>query len=246
MAVPAVERRIVSVLVADMAGSTPIAEALGPERSKFLMDEVVRIMTTQVRRFDGTVAQLVGDEILALFGAPLAHEDDSERAVRAALAIQRALARYAEEVEAAYGVRLAARVGVNTGPVVVATEGEDDGAVRWNALGDTVNVASRLQALAQPGEVAIGTTTARQVEECFQLEPLGDPSRVHDVGDQDGDDPPLACHHGHTESYIGAPRARGSRSRTCLPPENAGDFRSTLANQSNGGSYGLSEQSRVG
>ena len=174
MAVATGERRIVSVLIADLVNSTAIGEALGPERTKFLMDEVVRIMTTQVRRYDGTVAQLVGDEILALFGAPLAHEDDSERAVRAALAIQRALARYAEEVEAAYGVRLAARVGVNTGPVVVASDGEDDGGVRWNALGDTVNVAARLQELANPGEVAIGTTTARQVEECFQLEPLGD------------------------------------------------------------------------
>src|SRR3712207_4610418 len=167
MAVATGERRIVSVLVADLVDSTGIGETLGPERSKFLMDEVVRIMTTQVRRYDGTVAQIVGDEVLALFGAPLAHEDDSERAVRAALAIQRALARYAEEVEAAYGVELAVRVGVNTGEVVVATDDADgDGEVRWNALGDTVNVASRLQELAGAGEVAIGDTTARQVEGC--------------------------------------------------------------------------------
>src|SRR5918998_2209015 len=168
------ERRIVSVLIADVVNSTGIGETLGPERSKFLMDEVQRIMTEEVERYDGTVVQRAGDEIFAVFGAPLAHEDDSERAVRAGLAIQRALARYAQEVEAAYGVRLAVRVGVNTGPVVVATEGEDDGDVRWNALGDTVNVAARLQELAKPGEVAIGTTTARQVEGCFQLEPLGD------------------------------------------------------------------------
>ena len=173
MAVATGERRIVSVLIADLVDSTGIGERLGPERSKFLMDEVVRIMTEQVRRYDGTVAQLVGDEMLALFGAPVAHEDDSERAVHAALALQRALARYAEEVEAAYGVRLAARVGVNTGPVVVATDGAD-GDARWNALGDTVNVASRLQEIAAPGEVAIGVTTARQVEGCFELQPLGE------------------------------------------------------------------------
>ena len=85
MAVATGERRIVSVLVADVVGSTAIAEKLGPERSKFLIDEVMRIMTEQVRRFDGTVAQLVGDEMLAFFGVPVSHEDDAERALRAAL-----------------------------------------------------------------------------------------------------------------------------------------------------------------
>src|ERR671919_2269014 len=98
MAVTTGERRIVSVLVADVVDSTAIGGQLGPERTKILIDEVLRIMSEQVRRYDGTVAQLVGDELFALFGAPVAHEDDSERAVRAALAIQRALAQYAPEV----------------------------------------------------------------------------------------------------------------------------------------------------
>ena len=89
------QKRIVSVLIADVVNSTGIGEKLGPERSKFLMDEVLRVMATQIRRYDGTVVQRVGDEIFALFGAPVAHEDDSERAVLAALAIQRAIARYA-------------------------------------------------------------------------------------------------------------------------------------------------------
>jgi ABC-type transport system substrate-binding protein/class 3 adenylate cyclase len=168
------ERRIVSVLIADVVNSTGIAERLGPERSKFLMDEVLRIMTGQVQRYDGTVVQLVGDEVFAVFGAPIAHEDDSERAVRAALALQRAVARYAEDARAAYDVDLAVRVGVNTGPVVIAADdGDSDIGERWNALGDTVNVASRLQELAEPGAVAIGATTARQVEGYFELEELG-------------------------------------------------------------------------
>ena len=77
------ERRVVAVLMADIAGSTAIGEALGPERSKYLFDEVMRLMATEVERYDGTVAQLAGDGLLALFGAPVAHEDDSERAVRA-------------------------------------------------------------------------------------------------------------------------------------------------------------------
>ena len=162
------------MLVADVVGSTAIGEKLGPERSKFLIDEVMRIMTEQVRRFDGTVAQLVGDEMLAFFGAPVAHEDDSERAVRAALAIQRKIAQYAQEVEAAYGVQLSVRIGVNTGPVVVGVERDgQDGYDPWNALGETVNVAARLQRVAGEGGVVIGPTTKRQVESCFQLEELG-------------------------------------------------------------------------
>ena len=174
MAVATGERRIVSVLVADVVGSTAIGAKLGPERSKFLIDEVMRIMTEQVRRFDGTVAQLVGDEMLALFGVPVAHEDDAERALRAALAIQRALAQYAHDVEAAYGVELAVRIGVNTGPVVVGLQGDgDDGYDPFNALGDTVNVASRLQEIAGQGGVIIGPTTKRQVETGFELEEMG-------------------------------------------------------------------------
>ncbi len=114
------------MLVADVVGSTAIGEKLGPERSKFLIDEVMRIMSEQVRRYEGTVVQLVGDELLALFGVPVAHEDDAERALRAGLAIQRGLAQYAQEVEAAYGVQLAVRIGVNTGPVVVGVEGDGE------------------------------------------------------------------------------------------------------------------------
>src|SRR5918911_4172348 len=98
MAVAAGERRIVSVLVADVAGSTAIGEKLGPERSKFLFDDVVRLMREEVERFGGAVAQLTGDGVLALFGARVAHEDDPERAVRAGLAIGEAIAHYGEEI----------------------------------------------------------------------------------------------------------------------------------------------------
>src|SRR5712692_3854969 len=170
MSVSAGERRIVSVLVADVAGSTSIAEKLGPERSKFLFDDVVRLMREEVERFGGTVAQLTGDGILALFGAPIAHEDDSERAVRAALAIREALDAYAADVAPAYGVELRARVAVNTGPVVVPA-GDAPPHVLYNALGDTVNVAARLQAL---GDVVLGPATARQVDELFELDELGE------------------------------------------------------------------------
>src|SRR4051794_15963968 len=141
------ERRIVSVLIADVVNSTGIGERLGPERSKFLMDEVLRLMTAQIRRYDGTVVQRVGDEIFAVFGAPVAHEDDSERAVRAGMAIQRALARYGADVREAYDIDIRARIAVNTGPVVIAP-GDGDARGRYNALGDTVNVTARLQSIA--------------------------------------------------------------------------------------------------
>jgi ABC-type transport system substrate-binding protein/class 3 adenylate cyclase len=168
--VTAGERRVVSALVADVAGSTAIGERLGPERSKFLLDEVVRLMREEVERFGGTVAQLTGDGVLALFGAPVAHQDDAVRAVRAALALRESIARYAAEIAPAYGIELAARVAVNTGPVVVpAIAAPVD--VLYNALGDTVNVAARLQAL---GDIVVGPTTARQVGDTFELEELGE------------------------------------------------------------------------
>src|SRR5262245_60001872 len=105
---PAGERRVVSVLFADLAGSTKIGEKLGPERSKFLADEVLRLSQQEVERLGGTVAQLTGDGVFALFGVPTAHEDDAERAVRAALAIHESLARYDADVGPAYGIQLQA------------------------------------------------------------------------------------------------------------------------------------------
>src|SRR4051794_39588695 len=170
MSVTARERRVVSVLVADVVDSTSIAETLGPERSKFLFDDVVRLMRQEVERFGGTVVQLTGDGVLALFGAPIAHEDDSERAVRSAVAIREALDVYAGDVASSYGIELRARVAVNTGPVVVPV-GDAPSDVLYNALGDTVNVAARLQAL---GNLVVGPATARHVEELFELEELGE------------------------------------------------------------------------
>jgi ABC-type transport system substrate-binding protein/class 3 adenylate cyclase len=166
------ERRIVSVLLVDLADSTTIGERLGPERSKFLFDEIVRLLASEVKRFGGIVAQFTGDGLYALFGAPSAHEDDAERAVRAALAMQAVLAGYAKEVAEAYGVEVAARVGVNTGPVVLLA-GDASPEERYNALGDTVNTAARLQAHAGSSGIAVGPVTASHVEAVFELELVG-------------------------------------------------------------------------
>jgi ABC-type transport system substrate-binding protein/class 3 adenylate cyclase len=167
------ERRIVSVLITDIVDSTAIGERLGPERSKFLFDEVSLLVERQVARFGGTVAQHTGDGVLAIFGAPVAHEDDAERAVRAALAVHEELARYGHDVAEAYGVELEARSAVNTGPVVVP-DAEATPDVLYNALGDTVNVAARLQPHAAAGGVAVGPLTARQIGHRFALRPLGE------------------------------------------------------------------------
>src|SRR5580765_5616385 len=168
------ERRVVSVLLADIADSTAIGERLGPERSKFLFDEVIRLLVAEVKRFGGTVAQLTGDGLYALFGVPVAHDDDAERAVRAALAMQAALAGYGQDVHEAYGVELAGRVGVNTGPVVLLADEDAPPEERFNALGDTVNTAARLQGAAGRGGVAVSPTTAQQIEGSFDLESIGE------------------------------------------------------------------------
>ena len=165
-------QRIVTVLFADVVGSTAIGEQVGPERSKFLFDEIVSLIGSEVRRFDGTVAQLLGDGLFAVFGAPVGHEDDAERAVRAALAIQDVICTYGEELRSGYGVELAVRVTLNTGPVVLTDE--DEGPDRYNALGDTANVAARLQELAPDGGIVVGPETERQIALCVELESLGE------------------------------------------------------------------------
>jgi ABC-type transport system substrate-binding protein/class 3 adenylate cyclase len=170
MSVVAGERRIVTVLYTDVVDSTGVGERLGPERSKLLIDEVMRVMSGQIARYEGTVAQYVGDELYAVFGAPLSFEDDSERAVRAALAIQRALTQYADDVRAAYDVELAVRIAINTGPVVIRPDSEDP----YNALGETVNVAARIQKLVTGGEIVVGRSTKSQVDGAFALEALGE------------------------------------------------------------------------
>ncbi len=165
--------RLVSVLMADVQGSTAIAERLGPERSKLLFDEITDLVSVHVRRFGGTVAQLSGDGVLAVFGAPEAHDDDAERAVLAGIELQRELARFAEQVRADYGVTVAARVAVEAGRVVVDWEAGSDGE-RFNALGDPVNLAARLQQHAEPGTVVVGPELARAVSGLFELDDLGE------------------------------------------------------------------------
>jgi hypothetical protein len=164
------ERRIVSVLVADIAGSTSIAEQLGPERSKFLFDEIVQLMREDVQRFGGTVAQLTGDGLLALFGAPVAHEDDSARAVRAALGLHDAISAYAAEVAPAYGIDLAGPRGSQHRPGDHPRARRPAGCPLQRPRRHR-QLAARLQSF---GDLVVGPATARQIDDSFELVELGE------------------------------------------------------------------------
>src|SRR4029453_7875813 len=148
------ERRQVTVLFADMAGFTRLAETLDPEEVHRVINSCFELITAEVHRFEGTINQYTGDGVMALFGAPIAHEDSARRAVHAALGIQRALSAYGRRLEAERGIRLAMRLGLNTGPVVVGRIG-DDLRMDYTAVGDTTNLAARMQQSARPGTVVV-------------------------------------------------------------------------------------------
>ncbi len=165
------ERRVVTALFADLVGSTALGERLDTEELKLVVGEAVARMVSSVEAFDGTVKDLAGDGVLALFGAPVAHEDDAERAVRAGLLIVEEIASFAQEVAQSWGVEgLSIRVGINTGPVVTGAVGGGD-RVEYSALGDAVNVAARLQSHARPGSVLVGEDTQHLVAPVFSWSP---------------------------------------------------------------------------
>src|SRR5215218_10151335 len=144
------ERKYVTVLFADVVGSTGLGERLDPEQVAEIMNGVFAFLNASVTKYGGTVARLLGDAVLAFFGAPVAHEDDAERAVRAGLEIQAAAREYAELIKRNYGVDFKVRVGINTGLAVLAVVG-DEIRTEYTAMGDTTNVAARLQSAAAPG-----------------------------------------------------------------------------------------------
>ena len=166
------ERKFVTVLFADVVDSTGLGERLDPEQFAEIMDGAFAFLNVAVAKYGGTVARLLGDAILAFFGAPVAHEDDAERAVRAGLDIQAAAKQYAEVVRRTYGVDFEVRVGINTGLAVLAAVG-DEIKTEYTAMGDTTNVAARLQSAAMPGTVLISASTYHLVKELFEFKPRG-------------------------------------------------------------------------
>ncbi len=161
------ERRPVTILFTDIAGSTAIAERLDPEEFREVVAGAQQRVIQTVTRYEGTIAQLQGDGALAFFGAPIAHEDDPARAVHAALDIQAAIADYARKLGGLVD-DFAMRAGVHTGEVVTGDLGNEQYA-EYTAMGDAVNLAARLQSAAGPGKVLLSETTARLVRQQFEL-----------------------------------------------------------------------------
>ena len=161
------ERRVVTALFADVVGSTALAERHDPEEARLIVGEAIARAVRIVEAYGGTVKDLAGDGMLALFGAPIAHEDDPERALRAGLEIAAAITDYADEVRRGWGVEgFGIRLGVETGEVVVGEVGAGS-RVEYGATGDAVNVAARLQTAAAPGRVMVGPRTRRLAGDRF-------------------------------------------------------------------------------
>jgi len=167
------ERRHVTIMFCDMRGFTPLSEKIGPEETFSLMDQVFDILIQKVNKYEGTVNELMGDGILALFGAPIALEDAPQRALHSALAIHREIKRFNKNIGDNSRIPpVLLRIGINTGPVVVGSVGNDL-RVRFTTMGDTVNLASRMESLAEPGTTYVTENTFRLTETFFRFEALG-------------------------------------------------------------------------
>src|SRR5215813_10743973 len=166
------ERKQVTVLFADMKGSLELLADRDPEEARELLDPVLERMIEAVHRYEGTVNQVMGDGIMALFGAPIAHEDHTIRACYAALAMQAALCRYSDEVRRTHGLAVHVRVGLNSGEVVVRGI-NNDLHLDYSALGQTTHLAARMEQLATPGSILLTADTLRLVEGLVQVKALG-------------------------------------------------------------------------
>ena len=167
------ERKTVTALFADIRGSTELMEDLDPEEARTIIDPALKLMIEAVRHYDGYIVQSTGDGIFALFGAPVAYEDHPQRALCAALRLQDAIHRFSAKLVAEGGTPLEARVGINTGEVVVRILTAADGHTEYTPIGHTANLASRMQAIAPSGSITITEHTRRLVEGYFELKSRG-------------------------------------------------------------------------
>jgi class 3 adenylate cyclase/tetratricopeptide (TPR) repeat protein len=187
--IPEGERKTVTALFADIKGSTELMRDLDPEEARAIVDPVLQLMMAAVHRYGGYVAQSTGDGIFALFGAPVAHEDHPQRALYAALAMQEELRRYADRLRNEGRIPVEARVGVNTGEVVVRSITTGAGQTEYTPIGHTTNLASRMQTAAPVGSIAASEATQRLCQGYFEFRALGPtaikgldgPVEVHEV-----------------------------------------------------------------
>ncbi|HEV8058151.1 MAG TPA: adenylate/guanylate cyclase domain-containing protein, partial [Actinomycetota bacterium] len=161
-------RKTVTVLFADISGSTALGERLDPESLRGIMSRYFEEMRSAIEQHGGTVEKFIGDAVMAVFGVPTVHEDDALRAVRAASQMREILDTLNAELERDFGARLQVRIGINTGEVVAGDPSPGETFV----TGDTVNVAARFEQTAEPGEVVFGEETHRLVRDAVQVEPV--------------------------------------------------------------------------
>ncbi len=167
------ERKTVTALFADMAGSTALIHDLDPEEANRLIEPVIALMMEAVHHYEGYVAKSLGDGILALFGAPIAHEDHAQRALYAALRMQEAMRRHGDRVRLEKGVPLQIRVGVHTGEVVVRSIRTDDLHTDYDPVGHTINIASRMEGIATPSSILVSESTHKLADGYFEFKALG-------------------------------------------------------------------------
>ena len=166
------ERKLVTVLFADVANYTAMSEKLDPEEVHQIMDGCFKILMDEIHKFDGTINQFTGDGVMAIFGAPVAHEDHPQRACFSAISIQEAISDYGERVKKDCGIEFKMRIGINSGPVIVGSIG-DDLRMDYTAVGDTTNLASRIENEARPGSILVSKNTHKIARDFFEFKPIG-------------------------------------------------------------------------
>ncbi|PQP35003.1 guanylate cyclase [Desulfobacteraceae bacterium SEEP-SAG9] len=166
------ERKLVTVLFADVANYTSLSEKLDPEEVHQIMDGCFKVLMDEIHRYEGTINQFTGDGVMALFGAPVALEDHAQGACYASLAIQNGIHEYGEKLKQDYGVDFRMRIGLNSGPVIVGAIG-DDLRMDYTAVGDTTNLAARMESMAEPGATLVSNNTYKSAQNYFDFESLG-------------------------------------------------------------------------
>jgi class 3 adenylate cyclase len=168
------QRKTITALFADLKGSTALIEGLDPEDARAIIDPALQLMMEAVHRYEGYIAQALGDGIFALFGAPIAHEDHPQRTLYAALRMQEEMRRYSDDLRRTGRAPLQMRVGVNTGEVVVRSIRKEDLHTDYVPVGHSTNLAARMEQLANPGTILITASTRRLTEGYFECKPLGE------------------------------------------------------------------------
>jgi len=199
------ERKLVTVLFADVANYTSMSEKLDPEEVHQIMDGCFKILMDEIHRYEGTIDKFTGDGVMALFGAPVAHEDHAQRACYAALAIQKTITVYGEKIKKDCGVGFKMRVGIDSGQVIVGSVGTDL-KMDYTAIGDPVNLASRMEGMSDPGAILVSEDTYKLAKDFFKFKPLG---KVEVKGKEEPVDAYQLLEAGEVETRIEAAVARG-------------------------------------